>query len=77
MTSKVVSVHKTLPPAPRWWWWRWLTWAIAVLSTAIGSEELADLAEMARTELLLIDADTTTRQLTKGGPLERRLAAGF
>ncbi|WP_328992866.1 L-arabinose isomerase [Kribbella sp. NBC_01245] len=36
-----------------------------VLSSAVGTEELTDLAEMTRTELLVIDADTTTRQLTK------------
>jgi L-arabinose isomerase len=36
-----------------------------VLSTAVGSEELLDLAEMLRTELLLIDGATTGRQFTK------------
>ncbi|MFC0624165.1 L-arabinose isomerase [Kribbella deserti] len=36
-----------------------------VLSSAIGVEELTDLADMVRTELLVIDNDTTTRQLTK------------
>jgi L-arabinose isomerase len=41
------------------------TWIMAgaphhtVLSTALGTEELLDLAELARTELLVIDADTT------------------
>jgi len=32
-----------------------------VLSTAVGPEEIADLAEMLHTELLLIDADTRLR----------------
>jgi L-arabinose isomerase len=32
-----------------------------VLSTAIGVEAWEDFAEMARTELLVIDEDTTTR----------------
>jgi L-arabinose isomerase len=36
-----------------------------VLSTAVGTEELTDLAEMLRTELLVIDADTTPRQFAK------------
>jgi L-arabinose isomerase len=36
-----------------------------VLSTAVGAEELADLAEMLRTELLLIDGSTEIRQFTK------------
>jgi L-arabinose isomerase len=36
-----------------------------VLSSAVGSEELSDLAEMLGTELLLIDSDTTIRQFTK------------
>ncbi|MFI6318217.1 L-arabinose isomerase [Nonomuraea sp. NPDC050556] len=36
-----------------------------VLSSAVGTEELADLAEMLGVELLLIDANTTTRQFTK------------
>jgi L-arabinose isomerase len=36
-----------------------------VLSTAVGTEELTDLAEMLRTELLVIDADTTPRQFVK------------
>ncbi|MGH8823916.1 MAG: L-arabinose isomerase [Jiangellaceae bacterium] len=36
-----------------------------VLSAAIGTEELADFAVMARTELLLIDADTTAREFAK------------
>ena len=36
-----------------------------VLSSAVGVEALADFAEMARTELLVIDADTTIRRLRK------------
>jgi L-arabinose isomerase len=36
-----------------------------VLSAAVGSEELADLAEMLSVELLVIDADTTIRQFAK------------
>jgi L-arabinose isomerase len=36
-----------------------------VLSSAVGTEELGDLADMLGTELLLIDADTTVRQFTK------------
>ncbi|MEU7894492.1 L-arabinose isomerase [Nonomuraea sp. NPDC049152] len=36
-----------------------------VLSTAVGAEELTDLADMLEVELLMIDADTTTRQFTK------------
>jgi L-arabinose isomerase len=36
-----------------------------VLSSAVGAEELTDLADMLGTELLLIDAATTMRQLTK------------
>jgi L-arabinose isomerase len=44
------------------------TWIMAggphhtVLSTALGTEEVADLAELARTELLVIDEDTTPRR---------------
>jgi L-arabinose isomerase len=44
------------------------TWIMAggphhtVLSTALSTEELADLAEFARTELVVIDADTTPRR---------------
>jgi L-arabinose isomerase len=34
-----------------------------VLSYAVGAEELTDFAEMSRTELVLIDADTTRRRL--------------
>lgn len=33
-----------------------------MLSSAVGAEELTDLAEMARIEPLLIDAGTTRRQ---------------
>jgi len=36
-----------------------------VLSSAVGAEELADLADMLGVELLVIDGDTTTRQFTK------------
>jgi L-arabinose isomerase len=36
-----------------------------VLSTAVGVEELSDFADMVRTELLVIDQDTTTRQFAK------------
>jgi L-arabinose isomerase len=36
-----------------------------VLSRSVGSEELHDLAEMTGTELLLIDAETTTRRFAK------------
>jgi L-arabinose isomerase len=32
-----------------------------VLSEAVGVEVLGDFAEMTRTEMLVIDADTTTR----------------
>ena len=32
-----------------------------VLSTALGTEVVADFAEMTRTELVVIDADTTPR----------------
>ena len=51
-----------------------------VLSTAIGTEELADLAEMLRTELLLIDEGTDIRQFTKEirwNQAYHRLAAGL
>jgi L-arabinose isomerase len=34
-----------------------------VLSTAVGAEELTDLAQMAHTELVLIDAETSRRRL--------------
>ncbi|MBO3744691.1 L-arabinose isomerase [Streptosporangiaceae bacterium NEAU-GS5] len=36
-----------------------------VLSSAVGAEELSDLADMLGVELLIIDANTTTRQFTK------------
>ena len=36
-----------------------------VYTSALGSEDLADLAEMLDTELALIDADTTTRRFTR------------
>ena len=36
-----------------------------VLSSAVGREALADLAEMARTELLVIDKDTDVRTFAK------------
>lgn len=51
-----------------------------VLSTAIGTEELTDLAEMTRTELVVIDADTTTRgfiEERRWNPPYHRLAAGL
>ncbi|SHN29034.1 L-arabinose isomerase, partial [Actinacidiphila paucisporea] len=36
-----------------------------VLSTAIGAEELTDLADLLGTELLMIDTDTDIRQFAK------------
>lgn len=51
-----------------------------VLSSAIGAEELGDLAEMIGTELLVIDAETTIRQFTKEirwNQAYHRLAQGF
>ncbi len=36
-----------------------------VLSTALTTEEIHDLAELARTELLVIDDDTTTRRFAR------------
>ena len=36
-----------------------------VLTTALGADELTDLAEVFGTELVLIDADTTRRSLAK------------
>jgi L-arabinose isomerase len=51
-----------------------------VLSSAIGAEELTDLAEMTRTELLLIDAATTRRQLAneiRWNQAYHRLAQGL
>jgi L-arabinose isomerase len=50
------------------------------LSMAVGTEEVADLAEMTGTELLVIDANTTTRQFTKElrwNQAYYRLARGF
>ena len=51
-----------------------------VLSSAIGTEELTDFAEMAGTELLTIDTATTMRQFTKEirwNQAYHRLAQGF
>ncbi|MFF4194887.1 L-arabinose isomerase [Nonomuraea sp. NPDC001831] len=51
-----------------------------VLSTAVGREELADLADMLGVELLVIDKDTTTAQFTKElrwNQAYYRLAQGF
>jgi L-arabinose isomerase len=51
-----------------------------VLSTAIGSAELDTFAEMTRTELALIDADTSTRrfrQELRWNQAYHRLAAGL
>ena len=51
-----------------------------VYSSAVGTEELADLAEMTGTELALVDADTTTRRLTqelRWNQAYYRLAQGF
>ncbi|MEY9848688.1 L-arabinose isomerase [Streptacidiphilus sp. MAP5-3] len=51
-----------------------------VLSTAVGSEELYDFAEMTGTELALIDAGTTVRRLTqelRWNQAYHRLAQGF
>ncbi|MFF7159379.1 L-arabinose isomerase [Streptomyces sp. NPDC008139] len=51
-----------------------------VLSSAVGSEELSDLAEMLRTELLLIDDSTTIREFAKEirwNQAYYRLAAGL
>ena len=51
-----------------------------VLSTAVGTEELHDLADMTGTELLVIDADTTVRQFAKEvrwNQAYHRLARGF
>jgi L-arabinose isomerase len=51
-----------------------------VYSSAVGAEELADLAEMTGTELTLVDADTTTRRLTqelRWNQAYYRLAQGF
>ncbi|MEW2544700.1 L-arabinose isomerase [Streptomyces sp. NPDC047002] len=51
-----------------------------VLSTALGAEELDDLAEMLRTELVVIDADTTARrfcQELRWNQAYHRLARGL
>jgi L-arabinose isomerase len=51
-----------------------------VLSRALTSEHLADLAEMTGTELALIDASTTTRRFThelRWSQAYHRLAQGF
>jgi L-arabinose isomerase len=51
-----------------------------VLSAAIGAEELTDLSDMLGVELLLIDADTTSRQFAKElrwNQAYYRLAQGF
>ncbi|MCX5208854.1 L-arabinose isomerase [Kitasatospora sp. NBC_00240] len=51
-----------------------------VLSSAIGTEELDDLAEMIGTELVVIDAGTTMRQFTRElrwNQAYHRLAQGF
>ena len=51
-----------------------------VLSTALPTEVLVDLAEIARTELVLIDADTTPRRLLqelRWNQAYHRLAAGL
>jgi L-arabinose isomerase len=62
------------------------SWLIAggphhtVLSSGIGSEELTDFAEMARTELVLIDGTTTRRRLSdelRWNQAYYRLAQGF
>ncbi|MFD0899652.1 L-arabinose isomerase [Actinomadura sediminis] len=51
-----------------------------VLSTAVGAEELADLADMLGVELVTIDADTTTARFAKElrwNQAYHRLAQGF
>jgi L-arabinose isomerase len=51
-----------------------------VMSTAVGAETFEDFAEMARTELVLIDEDTTLRQFAKELRWNQsyyRLAQGF
>jgi L-arabinose isomerase len=50
------------------------------LSQAVGVEELTDLAEMSRTELVVIDADTTPRRFAaelRWNQAYHRLARGF
>ena len=51
-----------------------------VLSTAVGIEVLDDFAEMTRTELVVIDADTTPRSIQRElrwNPAYHRLAQGL
>jgi L-arabinose isomerase len=51
-----------------------------VLSTALNAEHLWDFAEMTRTELVMIDADTRTRQFRqelRWNQAYYRLAQGF
>jgi len=51
-----------------------------VLTSAVGAEELADLADILGTELLMIDEDTTIRQFTKEvrwNQVYYRIAAGL
>ena len=51
-----------------------------VLSSAIGTEELEDFAQMAQTELVVIDAATTTRSFARElrwSQAYYRLAQGF
>jgi L-arabinose isomerase len=61
----------------------WLTAGAAhhtVLSTQVGVETFADFAEIARTELLVIDEHTTLREFTKEVRWNQayyRLAQGF
>ncbi|MGV8973129.1 MAG: L-arabinose isomerase, partial [Rhodoglobus sp.] len=61
----------------------WLTAGAAhhtVLSTQVGVDVFADFAEIARTELLVIDAETTTRSFARElrwNQAYYRLAQGF
>jgi L-arabinose isomerase len=51
-----------------------------VLSSAVGAEEIADLADILGVELLTIDADTTIRRFTqelRWNQAYHRLAQGF
>ena len=51
-----------------------------MLSTQVGVEVFADFAEIARTELLVIDAETTTRSFARElrwNQAYYRLAQGF
>ncbi|GAA2784106.1 L-arabinose isomerase [Kitasatospora paracochleata] len=91
----VVEPHEPLPnlPVARAVWQprpnlrtsteAWLTAGAphhTVLSSAIGAEELGDLADILGTELLVIGADTTIRQFTKEirwNQAYHRLAQGF